>query len=107
MRLGRYQAILTNGTRVKSAYGQDMIEERHRHRYEFNNRYLTQLVERGFVVSGKMAGAELCETVELRDHPWMVGVQFHPEFKSKPTVPHPLFVAFVEAMIENKKRVIP
>lgn len=103
MRLGLYHARLQPGSRVHAAYGSEVIGERHRHRYEFNNRYMAPLREHGFVVSGTLDGGTLCETAELEGHPWMVGVQFHPEFLSKPTAPHPLFKAFVKAMIEYRE----
>lgn len=99
MRLGLYRAVLAPGTRVSEAYGTSMVDERHRHRYEFNNSYLNIMQEKGFVVSGTLFEGNLCEMVELKDHPWMVGVQSHPEFLSKPTAPHPLFKAFIQAII--------
>lgn len=104
MRLGAYKTRLEAGTRVHEAYKSGLISERHRHRYEFNNRFLPPLKDRGFVISGTLEDGTLCETAELADHPWMVGVQFHPEFQSKPTAPHPLFAAFVKAMIEHRQR---
>ena len=86
------------------AYGQENISERHRHRYEFNNAFRDQLEEKGLVVSGTSPGGELVEIVELPDHPWFLGCQFHPEFKSRPMAPHPLFREFIRAACENAKR---
>lgn len=102
MRLGNYACALKRGTNAYKAYGQDVIGERHRHRYEFNNKYKEQMETLGFVVSGTLENGHLCEIAEIADHPWMVGVQFHPEFKSRPTDPHPLFRDFVKSMIAHK-----
>lgn len=104
MRLGAYQCSLKQGTKARHAYGQDSISERHRHRYEFNNAYLEQMEKNGFVIAGTLEGGSLCEIAEIKDHPWMLGCQFHPEFKSKPTEPHPLFHAFTKAMIKHKEK---
>ena len=97
MRLGSYPCDLVEGTRARDAYGKPRIEERHRHRYEINNRYREQLAEAGMVWSGLSPNGLLVEIGELRDHPWMVGSQFHPEFKTRPNSPHPLFDGFVRA----------
>jgi CTP synthase len=97
MRLGRYPCKLVPGTKAHAAYGCDLIEERHRHRFEINNRYREMLEEAGLIVSGVSPDERLAEIMELIDHPWFVGVQFHPEFKSRPTRPHPLFRDFVGA----------
>ncbi|MCE9636692.1 MAG: CTP synthase [Planctomycetes bacterium] len=97
MRLGSYPCRLTPGSLAAEAYGTDVVNERHRHRYEFNNDYRKQLEAAGLRVTGIWEPAKLAEIVELEGHPWFVGVQFHPEFKSKPTEPHPLFAAFVAA----------
>jgi CTP synthase len=97
MRLGRYPCRLVPGTRSAAAYGQDLIYERHRHRWEVNNRYLDGFAEAGLIVAGTSPDGRLVEIMELEDHPWFVGVQFHPEFKSRPTRPHPLFRDFVRA----------
>ncbi len=97
MRLGAYPCVLKAGSLVRKAYGQDKISERHRHRYEFFNRYRQQLTEAGMVISGQSPDGRLVEIVELKDHPWFVGCQFHPEFKSRPTVAHPLFREFIKA----------
>jgi CTP synthase len=97
MRLGAYKCALREGSLAARAYGVPEVNERHRHRYELNNRYAQQLTSRGLVVSGKCVGRELVEIVELPDHPWFVASQFHPEFKSRPTRPAPLFREFVGA----------
>ncbi len=104
MRLGAYPCVLKPGSICHKAYGVDKIFERHRHRYEFNNAYRLALEEAGLKVVGTSPDGELVEVVELEDHPWFVGVQFHPEFKSKPLAPHPLFADFVRASYENKLR---
>ncbi len=97
MRLGSYPCALVPGTRAARAYGTAMVHERHRHRFEFNNAYRDQLTKNGLVISGLSPDGRLVEIAELADHPFMVGSQFHPEFKSRPNRPHPLFKAFVEA----------
>lgn len=99
MRLGTYPCTLLPKTKAYAAYGGKKINERHRHRYEFNNSYKEKCEENGLVIAGTYEG--LCEIVEIKDHPWMVGVQFHPEFKSKPTAPHPLFKAFIGAILNG------
>ena len=101
-RLGAYKCRLQKGTKAYDAYGSDVISERHRHRYEFNNKFEDQMKQKGYVISGILDQGNLCEISEIKDHPWMLGVQFHPEFKSKPTQPHPLFRDFVKAMIAYK-----
>ncbi len=103
MRLGAYICSVKPGTKTHNAYKSDKISERHRHRYEFNNKYKSEMENAGFVIAGTLDGGTLCEIAEIKDHPWMVGVQFHPEFKSKPTSPHPLFRAFIDAMITQHK----
>ena len=97
MRLGAYPCVLKEGTRAHKAYGRTQISERHRHRYEFFNRFRDRLTEAGLVISGQSPDKYLVEIVELKDHPWFVGCQFHPEFKSRPTVAHPLFRDFIKA----------
>ncbi len=94
---------LKPGTKAEKAYGKKHISERHRHRYEFNNRYADKLEKTGLVFSGILEEGNLCEIAEVTDHPWMLGVQFHPEFKSKPTDPHPLFRSFIEALMQNQQ----
>ena len=101
MRLGRYPCKLMDGSKVKAIYGSDEIGERHRHRYEFNNDYREQMIEKGLVLSGLSPDNRLVEMVELPTHPWFIGVQFHPEFKSRPNRPHPLFADFIRASLEN------
>ncbi|MBM7853761.1 CTP synthase [Desulfohalotomaculum tongense] len=102
MRLGRYHCTVKTGTLAYRAYGREEISERHRHRYEFNNRYRQALAEKGMIFSGTLPGRELVEIIELADHPWFVATQFHPEFKSRPYRPHPLFRDFVGAAIQYK-----
>ncbi len=104
MRLGAYPCRLKKETHAFSAYGQELISERHRHRYEFNNDYLEAMQKAGLILSGTLEDGNLCEIAEIKDHPWMVGVQFHPEFKSKPTEPHPLFREFIRATYAHKSR---
>ncbi|MFM7398877.1 MAG: CTP synthase [Verrucomicrobiota bacterium] len=101
MRLGAYDCALTPGSKSRAAYGRDLISERHRHRFEYNDTYRKRLEEAGLTVGGVNPGTGLVEIVEVRDHPFMVGVQYHPEFKSKPNRPHPLFAAFVKAAVEK------
>ena len=103
MRLGAYDCKLIDGTRTKEAYGEDFIQERHRHRYEYNNEYRDVLTENGLVIAGTTPDDFLVEIVELPDHPWFIGCQFHPEFKSRPNNAHPLFASFVNASFDNKK----
>ena len=101
MRLGAYPCVLAKDSLVHKVYGSDKISERHRHRYEVNLQYEKQLNEAGMVVSGRSPDGRLPEIVEIPNHPWFIGVQFHPELKSKPFDPHPLFVSFVKASIEK------
>ena len=103
MRLGAYPCRLGKDTLAYKAYGEENISERHRHRYEFNNDYKAQLVEKGLVVSGTSPTGDLVEIVEIKDHPWFLGCQFHPEFKSRPMAPHPLFRDFIKAALTFKK----
>ncbi|WP_253720925.1 CTP synthase [Bdellovibrio bacteriovorus] len=102
MRLGAFPCNLASGTRAHSVYKASNIMERHRHRFEFNNKYKALFEKNGMVASGICKERDLVEIVELPDHPWFVGVQYHPEFKSKPLEPHPLFVHFVKASLKNK-----
>ncbi|MFA4903014.1 MAG: CTP synthase [Desulfobaccales bacterium] len=103
MRLGSYPCVLTEGSLAGTAYTETKIMERHRHRYEFNNQYRDQLKEAGLVISGTSPNGELVEIIELRDHPWFLGCQFHPEFKSRPLAPHPLFRDYIKACLEYKR----
>ena len=103
MRLGAYPCLLVEDTFAMNAYKTENISERHRHRFEFNNEYKDKLVESGLVISGTSPDHDLVEIVELKDHLWFLGCQFHPEFKSKPMVPHPLFKAFIRAALKNKR----
>ncbi|AGH98058.1 CTP synthase [Micavibrio aeruginosavorus] len=105
MRLGAYPAVLKKGSKVADAYGTTEISERHRHRYEVNMAYKDRLEQQGLIFSGLSPDGRLPEIVEYADHPWFVGVQFHPELKSKPFDPHPLFVAFVDAAIKQSRLV--
>jgi len=102
MRLGANPCTLTKGTLAQEAYNAIEISERHRHRFEFNNSYRDILTKNGLVLSGIYKDKDLVEVVEIKDHPWFLGCQFHPEFKSKPLVPHPLFKAFVRAALVNR-----
>jgi len=102
LRLGAYPCKLREETLARAAYGMEEISERHRHRYEFNNDYRQKLEEQGLVISGTSPDNNLVEIVELEQHPWFLGCQFHPEFKSKPMRPHPLFRAFIAAAIKHK-----
>ncbi|RKF14813.1 CTP synthase [Roseovarius spongiae] len=105
MRLGAYDATLAEGSRVAEIYGATSIEERHRHRYEVDVKYMKQLQEHGLRFAGMSPDGRLPEIVEWKDHPWFIGVQFHPELKSKPFAPHPLFADFVRAAVETSRLV--
>ena len=95
MRLGSYEAKLKHNSLIKSIYKSDIINERHRHRYEVNNNLKNQFEKKGMIFSGMSPDNKLPEIVELENHPWFIGVQFHPEFKSRPLSPHPLFYSFM------------
>jgi CTP synthase len=99
MRLGAYPCRIEKDTQAYQAYQTGDISERHRHRYEFNNVYKHQLEEKGLIFAGSSPSGDLVEIVELKDHPWFLGCQFHPEFQSKPMAPHPLFRAFIKAAL--------
>ena len=101
MRLGNYLCRLAPGTMVHEAYGVDEVTERHRHRYEFNNEYRDQFAEAGLIASGTSPDGTLVEICEIRDHLWMVGSQFHPELRSRPNRPHPMFTGFMAAAVER------
>ncbi len=99
MRLGAYPCVITKGTKAKSAYRKEKISERHRHRYEVNNKYRDELEAKGMIISGLSPDGNLVEMIELADHPWFVGCQFHPELKSRATNAHPLFRDFIKAAV--------
>jgi CTP synthase len=103
MRLGSWKCSILEGSKLAEAYGNLHIDERHRHRFELNNEYINALEEGGLKVVGVNPDTGLAEAVELADHPWFVGVQYHPEYKSTVENPHPLFVSFVKAALEYKK----
>ncbi|MEL6317188.1 MAG: CTP synthetase, partial [Pseudomonadota bacterium] len=105
MRLGAFDAVLAAGSRVAESYGEARISERHRHRYEVDIEYRGTLEEAGLNFCGLSPDGRLPEIVERHDHPWFVGVQFHPELKSKPFAPHPLFVGFIKAALEQSRLV--
>jgi CTP synthase len=102
MRLGAYPCKLSSGSRAAAAYDGELIYERHRHRYEVNPRHRVRLEDAGLVCSGESPNGQLVEIIELADHPWFVASQFHPEFKSRPDRPHPLFKDFVGASLAQR-----
>jgi CTP synthase len=104
MRLGAYPCSIAKHTKAYEAYKNILVYERHRHRYEFNGHYKKPLEDKGLVFSGVLADGSLCEIAEVKDHPWMVGVQFHPEFLSKPVTPHPLFRDFIGACLKQESK---
>ena len=103
MRLGAYPCSVQEGSLAYKIYGQKHISERHRHRYEFNNNYRQRLTEKGLIFSGLSPDHTLVEIIELSDHPWFIGVQFHPEFKSRPFDCHPLFAGFIRAAHQHQE----
>jgi len=103
LRLGAYKCKLKKGTKAYEAYEVDEISERHRHRYEFNNKLRKKLEDKGLIFSGEWPETKLMEIVEIKNHPFMLGSQFHPEFKSRPHRPHPLFFEFMRAALGKKK----
>lgn len=103
MRLGSYECRVREGTLAYEAYGKELVTERHRHRFEVNNEFRDELEDKGLVISGTSPDEFLVEMVEIRDHPWFLGCQFHPEFKSRPNRAHPLFVSFLKAAFENRR----
>ena len=103
MRLGAWDCTLSRGSIAENSYGTTTISERHRHRYEFNNSYSDQIFDEYFVISGTNPETGLIEIIEYKNHPWFVGVQFHPEYKSTVSKPHPLFLAFVKASLAKKE----
>jgi CTP synthase len=104
MRLGAYPCHLADASKAYQAYKQSDIMERHRHRYEFNNQFRETFAEKGMIYAGMSPNGELVEIVELGDHPWFLGCQFHPEFKSRPMDPHPLFADFIQASLKYKEQ---
>lgn len=106
MRLGSYECELKPNSNIAQAYQSDLIHERHRHRFEFNSKYLNDFEQAGMIATGINPDTKLVEVVEIPDHPWFVGAQFHPEYKSTVEKPHPLFIAFVKAALKNKKEVL-
>ena len=102
MRLGTWETIIREGTLGRQVYGCDKASERHRHRYEFNQKYREQMESAGFVISGTSPDGALVELIELKNHPWFLACQYHPEFQSKPNHPHPLFKAFIAASLANE-----
>jgi CTP synthase len=105
MRLGEYPCDIRKGTKTFAVYGKEKIMERHRHRYEFNNKYLEEFENAGMVPAGVNPSNNLVEIIELKNHPWFIGVQFHPEYKSTVENPHPLFVRFVRAAMDYSRNV--
>lgn len=103
MRLGLYPCALMAGSRSRDIYDESTIFERHRHRFEYNNKYRALFEKKGMLAAGVNKERDLVEILEIADHPWFIGVQFHPEFQSKPLVPHPLFTAFVKASLQKEK----
>ena len=107
MRLGSQTTYLLAGSRSAGAYRSLEVQERHRHRYEFNYEYRDRFIDAGLIIAGASPDGKLVEVVELEEHPWFVAVQYHPEFKSKPTVPHPLFRGFITAAIRHRHGLKP
>ena len=105
MRLGAYPAQLAEGSKVREIYGTDLVYERHRHRYEINVAYREDIEAAGLKFAGMSPDGRLPEIVELEDHPWYIGVQFHPELKSRPMAPHPLFKSFIAAALQHSRLV--
>jgi CTP synthase len=103
-RLGSYPCRVVKGSIAYAAYGSELVHERHRHRYEYNNAYRKELIRAGLTITGVYEKLDLVEIVELDGHPWFVGVQYHPEFQSRPIEPHPLFRSFVEASAKHRAR---
>jgi CTP synthase len=103
MRLGSWECRVKEGTKSSKAYKKEIIHERHRHRYELNNKYRDTLEKHGLTLAGINDEKDLIEIIEIKDHPFFIGVQFHPELRSRPLSPHPLFVSFIKAAINNKK----
>jgi CTP synthase len=106
MRLGAYPCVLLDESLAVKLYGRKKISERHRHRYEFNNDYIDRVTQKGMVLSGRSPDGNLIEIIELKDHPWFLGCQFHPEFKSRPMDPHPLFKGFIKAALQYRQALL-
>ena len=104
MRLGKYLCQVQKGTFAEDAYQKANVYERHRHRFEFNPEYEERLAKAGLIISGKNPEHDLVEIIEIKDHPWFLGCQFHPEFKSTPLKPHPLFKAFIGASYDHRRK---
>ena len=104
LRRGKYECAVTPKTLTEKAYKSNVIWERHRHRYEFNNKYRQDFIDKGLIIAGVNPERDLVEICEVPNHPWMVGVQFHPEFKSRPNRAHPLFSDFIKASVEYKEK---
>ena len=104
MRLGAFECNIKEGSLAHKLYNSTTISERHRHRYEFNNKYIDKMEKAGFMITGKTKDADLVEIAEVKDHPFMIGVQFHPELKSRITNPHPIFVGFIDAAKKFKNK---
>ena len=107
MRLGAFSTMLVADSKVADIYGKTVVSERHRHRFEFNNKYKNEFEKAGMIFSGISEDLHFADVVELPDHPWFVGVQFHPEFNSSVQHPHPLFVSFIDAAINYSKTDTP
>jgi len=105
MRLGSYKAKLKKNTLIRKIYKSSLIHERHRHRYEVNKNLKSKLEKKGLIFSGLSPDGSLPETIELENHPWFIGVQYHPEFKSRPFAPHPLFSSFIKAAKNNSENI--
>jgi CTP synthase len=105
MRLGAYECVLQPNSRARAIFEADRISERHRHRYEVNNNYIGTLERHGLLFSGMSPDGLLPEILEIPDHPWFIGVQFHPELRSRPFEPHPLFASFIRAAVEQSRLV--
>ena len=105
MRLGAYPCVIQPESRLASIYGLQQIQDRHRHRYEFNNAYRDEFEAKGMRISGTSPDGQLVEAIELKDHPYFVAVQYHPEFKSRPNKAHPLFVGLIAAALKQKNHI--
>ena len=107
MRLGTWPTKISKGTLAEQIYGRGEVMERHRHRYEFNMKYRDRMIAKGFTVSGTSPDGTLAELIELRDHPYFLACQYHPEFQSKPNKPHPLFKGFIQACLAHPAEAPP